>query len=88
MPALFGPQVVYNYQSFGVRDRSGQILRASPLVTANGLIGAILSVYYLLDLSYPSAYGQVLGFLQESVLGVPFVQKNKSCSNLLLRVFV
>jgi hypothetical protein len=44
---------------------------------------ALLAVYYLLDLQYPSCWGQTLGFLQQFALGAAFKYSSKTCQSFL-----
>ena len=50
------------------------------------ILTTILASYYVLNLSYPASYGQMLGFLQEALLQEPFHLKGKKCAKLLKRL--
>ena len=54
-----------------------------PLLKATDMIVAILAVYFLKDLTFPSCFGQLLGFLQECALNDPFLFKSKKCTELI-----
>jgi hypothetical protein len=43
----------------------------------------LLSVFYLMDLTYPSAYGQFLGAMQQIILSTPFDAASKKCIKLI-----
>ena len=42
----------------------------------------LLAAYYMFDLEYPQIYGQLLGFLQEKLLTLPFTFPK--CSNYIM----
>lgn len=45
--------------------------------SAADLLSTTICVYFLLDLTYPCAFGQMLGLLSEEILRMPFPQKTK-----------
>jgi hypothetical protein len=58
----------------------------SPSVDILEQMGALLATYYLLQRNYPSSYGQLLGALQECILGHPFPYKGKKLTNFLEQI--
>ncbi|XP_065668638.1 uncharacterized protein LOC136088583 [Hydra vulgaris] len=65
VPSLYGPQVIYNKTEYGVRSRSGVEMDVQPLISTCEMVVVLMAVYYLLDLTYPSCFGQLLGCLQD-----------------------
>ncbi|XP_065675478.1 uncharacterized protein LOC136091699 [Hydra vulgaris] len=65
VPSSYGPQVIFNHKEYGIRSRHGLEMDTQPLVSTSEMVVILVIVYYLLDLSYPSCFGQLLGFFQE-----------------------
>jgi hypothetical protein len=80
-----GPQLVTFQENFAVATQTCPALlpQLSMCSQSEGVL-CLLAAYYLMDLTYPSSFGQFLGLLQEIVLGHPFVQKTKKLTKLLL----
>ncbi|XP_065681362.1 uncharacterized protein LOC136095060 [Hydra vulgaris] len=68
IPAKYGPQVLFNSKQYGVRSRSGCEMISTDLQTINEVLCVIVNIYYLLDLSYPSSFSQLMGLFQEMLL--------------------
>lgn len=69
--ARFGPQIIYSESFYGIRSRSGVELIKTSLNVIE-MIVVIIATYYLLDLTYPAGYCQMLGVLQEVLMNEPF----------------
>ena len=55
-----------------------------PAMTFRQALFILISIYYIAWLSYPSAFNQIVGFLQEYVLGELFAtNRAKSCVQLM-----
>nr|XP_047129647.1 uncharacterized protein LOC124809555 [Hydra vulgaris] len=81
IPAKYGPQVLYNSTQYGVRSRSGCEMINTDLRTIKEVLCVIVCIYYLLDLSYPSSFSQLMGLFQEMLLNECFEKKSKkTCS--------
>ncbi|XP_065655434.1 uncharacterized protein LOC136081674 isoform X2 [Hydra vulgaris] len=61
IPAKYGPQVLFNSTQYGVQSRSGCEMISTDLRTIKEVLCVIVSIYYLLDLSYPSSFSQLMG---------------------------
>nr|XP_047135194.1 uncharacterized protein LOC124812480 [Hydra vulgaris] len=65
VPSLYGPQIIFNKAEYGVRSRSGVEIDVQPLLSTCEMVVVLMAVYYLLDLTYPSCFWQLLGCLQD-----------------------
>jgi len=83
LSARFGPQIVTDMTHFGIRSRKGLEVSSSRIKTAGQAIATLLGVYYLMDLSYPAAYGQALGVFQEILLKTKFEEKSKVAAKFI-----
>ena len=79
----YGPQVIFNHKEYGIRSRQGLEMDIQPLVSISEMVVTLVIVYYLLDLSYPSCFGQLLGFFQEICGFEQFIFISKKCNALL-----
>jgi len=61
----------------------GLQVKETPFDSIGEAIAVLLAVFYIKDLSYPSAYGQALGVCQEIMLGLTFSEKNGAAENLI-----
>jgi hypothetical protein len=50
---------------------------------ANFCLNLILSIYYLMDMTYPATFGQFLGALQTLILNDNFSLKSKKCDTFV-----
>ena len=83
VPSSYGPQVIFNHKEYGIRSRQGLEMDIQPLVSASEMVVTLVIVYYLLDLPYPSCFGQLLGFFQEICGFEQFIFISKKCNALL-----
>ncbi|XP_065667051.1 uncharacterized protein LOC136087626 [Hydra vulgaris] len=86
LPSLYGPQVVIKDFFYGIRSRAGEELCSSQLTCMEEVLAAIVAVYYLKDLSYPSCFAQLLGIFQETILKVKYPYKSKAASRYVLQI--
>ncbi|XP_065661317.1 uncharacterized protein LOC136084689 isoform X2 [Hydra vulgaris] len=77
IPAKYGPQVLFNSTQYGVHSRSGCEMISTDLRTIKEVLCVIVSIYYLLDLSYPSSFSQLMGLFHEMLLNESFEKKSK-----------
>jgi len=80
-PATFGPQILHSPSFYGVRSRRGEEIGKSEFNLAE-MVAISIAIYYVLDLTYPASYAQLLGAFQEGILGQDFASKG-----LALKVF-
>ena len=66
-PANFGPLVVYNKETYGDRSRNG-LEKCETTLDTSETVAVILTFNHVLDLTYPSSYGQLLAVYQELIL--------------------
>lgn len=82
----YGPQVIYSVSTevlYGISSRNGCQMRKTCMKEVIEILAVVMAVYHILDLTYPAAYAQCLGTVQELVLGVSFEFKTKETKNFL-----
>lgn len=86
--AKFGPQIVLceNESEFFIRSRSGIEVPPTTVSSVSEIVAAVITTYYLLDLTYPSCFAQPLGCIQEIVMKDAFAFKSKKTIKLLTNV--
>lgn len=76
-PPTPGPAIFFDTNTFTIKDR-GEVRVSGMRYDDERHVLTLLSFYYVMDYTYPKAYGNLLGLLQEKILLQDFNQGNKS----------